>query len=87
MAGGEAGEGDAWGERMAMDPQQIFLVPQERLVKHDVIRTNDFPGAGNIDPNSEDSASVYGIWVWVMDAERGDTGAEAIEVCCVVGEL
>jgi hypothetical protein len=70
---------------MSMYPQQFGI--RERLVEHNVIRTNELPGAGDIDSQSKDIAAVDGVWIRIADLEGRYAGADTVKVFAIVGDL
>jgi hypothetical protein len=70
---------------MSMYSQQFGI--RERLVEHYVVRTNEFPCAGDIDSQSKDIAVVDGVWIRIADLEGCYAGADTVEVFAIMGDL
>ena len=58
-----------------------------RPVEQDVVRTQKFGAADDLDAQAEDGAGVDGMGIGVARAKSGEGRAGAVEALLVVGEL
>jgi hypothetical protein len=70
---------------MAMHAQQ--LLPGKRFVEHHVVRSGEAPGVRYVDADPQDSAAVHSIGIWILEAESGYAGADAVQILFALREV